>query len=180
MLYDRDKSTVYIKTDNLYKDIAEYVETSFDTSNYELEKPLPKGKNKKVIGLMKYDLGGKIMTKFFRLRAKTFSYLIDDGSEDNKAKRTKMCVTKRKLKFENYKNCLEAAQLEKIIKHNYLANNEIDMNSIKKNHKEFIRNNKSILKIHQRFKSESHNVFTEEINKKQNINFSLTKEKAQA
>ena len=111
------------------------------------------------------------MTKFFRLRAKTFSYLIDDGSEDNKAKRRKMCVTKRKLKFENYKNCLEAAQLEKIIKNNYLANNEIDMNSIKKNHKEFIRNNKSILKIQQRFKSESHNVFTEEINKKQNINF---------
>ena len=52
---------VYIKTDDIYKDIAEDVETGFDTSNYELERPLPKGKNKKVIELVKYELGGKIM-----------------------------------------------------------------------------------------------------------------------
>ena len=53
---------------------------------------------------MKDELGGKIMTKFFGLRAKTYSYLIDDGSEDKKAKNTKKCVMKRILKFENYKN----------------------------------------------------------------------------
>ena len=53
---------------------------------------------------MKDELGGKIMTKFFGLRAKTYSYLIDDGSEDKKAKNTKKCVIKRILKFENYKN----------------------------------------------------------------------------
>ena len=53
-------------------------------------------------------LGGKIITKFVELRAKTYSYLIDDGSEDKKAKGTKKCVIKRKLKFEDYKNCLEA------------------------------------------------------------------------
>ena len=64
---------------------------------------------------MKDKLGGKIMTKFFRLRVKTYSYLIDDGSEDKKAKGTKKCVIKRKLKFENYKNCLEATQLENTI-----------------------------------------------------------------
>ena len=66
----------------LYKnrDVAEDVETRFDTSNYELDRPLPKGKNKKVIGLMKDELGGKLITGFFGLRAKTFSYLIDDGS----------------------------------------------------------------------------------------------------
>ena len=80
---------------------------------------------------MKEELGGKI--KFAGLRAKTYSYLIDDGSEDKKTKRTKTCVIKRKLKFENHKSCLEA--------------------------------NKSILKSQQRFKSETHNVFTEEINK---------------
>ena len=105
---------------------------------------------------MKDELGRKIM-KFVPLRAKTYSYLIDGGSEDKKAKGTKKCVIKRKLKFENYKNCVEATQLENKI--NYLEKNKIDINSIK----EFIKNNKSILKIQQRLKSERHNVFTEEI-----------------
>ena len=50
--------------DNIYKDIAEDAETRFVTLNYELDRPFPKGKNKKVIGLMKYELGGKIMTRF--------------------------------------------------------------------------------------------------------------------
>ena len=66
---------------------------------------------------------------------------------------------KRKLKFENYENYLEATQLENKI--NYLEKNKIDIDSIK----EFIKNNKSILKIQQRFKSEKRNVFTEEIRK---------------
>ena len=61
---------------------------------------------------MKDELGGKIMTKFFGLRAKTYSYLIDDGSEDKKAKNTEKCVIKRILKFENYKNWLKTTQLE--------------------------------------------------------------------
>ena len=60
---DTDSLIVYIKTDDIYKGIAEDVETRFDTSNYELERPLPKGKNEKTIGLMKGELGGKIMTK---------------------------------------------------------------------------------------------------------------------
>ena len=86
-----DSLTVYIKTKDIYKNIPENVETRFDTSNYEFEcnsidKPLPKGKNKKVIELMKDELGGKIMTKFVALRAKTYSYLIDNGSENKKAK----------------------------------------------------------------------------------------------
>ena len=58
------------------------------------------------------------MTKFVGLREKTYSYLIDEGSEDEKAKGTKKHVIKRKLKFENYKNCLEATQLENKV--NYL------------------------------------------------------------
>ena len=74
----------------------------FDTSNYELSRSLPKGKNKKVIGLMKNKLGGKIMTKFLGLRAKTYSCIIGDGIEDKKAKGTKESVIKRKLKFKNY------------------------------------------------------------------------------
>ena len=99
---DTDRFIVYVKTDDIYKDIAEDVETRFGTSNYELDWQLPKEKKKKVIGLMKDDLGGKITTKFVGLKAKTYSYLIDDNSEDKKAKRTKKCVIKRKLKFENY------------------------------------------------------------------------------
>ena len=50
---DTKSSTVYIKTDDIYKDIAEDVETKFDTLNYELDGPLPKEKNKKVIGSLK-------------------------------------------------------------------------------------------------------------------------------
>ena len=72
-------------------------------------RPLPKVKNKKVSGLMKDELGGQIMQKFVGLRAKTFNYLKDSNDEDKKAKGTKKCVIKRKLKFQDYKNCLEAA-----------------------------------------------------------------------
>ena len=56
---DTGSFIVYIKTDGIYKHIAEDVETKFDTSNYKLDKPLSKGKNKKVIGLIKDELGGK-------------------------------------------------------------------------------------------------------------------------
>ena len=75
-----DSFIVYLKTNDIYKGIAKDVETRFDTSNYELDRLLPKENNKKVIRLMKDDLDGKIMVKFGGLRAKTYSYLIDDGS----------------------------------------------------------------------------------------------------
>ena len=97
LIMDTDSFIVYIKTDDLYKDIAEDIETRFDTSRFCT--PLPKAKNKKVIGLMKDRLDGKIKKQFVGLRAKTYSYLIDDVSEDKKAKDTKKCVIKRKLKF---------------------------------------------------------------------------------
>ena len=57
------------------------------------------------------------MTKFFGLRAKTYNYLIDDVRKDKKAKSLKTCVVKRKLKFENYKSCLEVTQFENKINH---------------------------------------------------------------
>ena len=72
---------------------------------------------------------------------------------------TKEGVIKRKLKFEDYENCLEAAQIKNKI--NHLQKNTINVDIPK----EFIKNNKLILKTQQRFKSERHDVFTEEINK---------------
>ena len=68
---DTDSFIMHIKTKDLYKDIANDVEKRFDTSNYEVSRPLPTGKNKKVIGLMKDELGGKSMTEFVALRPKT-------------------------------------------------------------------------------------------------------------
>ena len=94
------------KKDDIYKDFAKDVERRFDTSNYELEcnsieMLSPKVKNKKIIILMKNELCRKIMIRFVGLKAKTCSYLIDDGSEENKAKGTKKCAIKRKLKIKN-------------------------------------------------------------------------------
>ena len=62
-----------MKTEHIYPDISKYVKTRFDTSNYELDRPIPKGKNKKFIGLVKNELQGKVMTEL-----KMYSYLKDD------------------------------------------------------------------------------------------------------
>ena len=67
---DTDSFIMHIKTEDFYKDIANDVEKRSDTSNYEVNRPLPTGKNKKVIGLMKDELGVKIMTEFVALRPK--------------------------------------------------------------------------------------------------------------
>ena len=127
----------YTKTEDVYEDIANDAEKIFDTSNYEVNRPLPKDKNKKVTGLMKDESGGKIMTKFAALIPKTYSYLMEDDNSDKNAKGTKKCVIKQRRllmnKFNDYKYCL--------------LNNEI------------------ILKSQEGFKREVHNVYTEEINK---------------
>ena len=67
---DTDTFVGYIKTDDIYKDIVEDVETRFDTENYELDIPLPKIENKNVIALMKDELSGKIIKEILGLRAK--------------------------------------------------------------------------------------------------------------
>ena len=59
-----------------------------------------------IIGLFKDELGGRIMNEFCTLRAKTYSYLMDDNSEVKKSKGTKKCVIKRKTMFENFTDCL--------------------------------------------------------------------------
>ena len=131
---DIDSFFTYFKSENFYKDIANDVKKWFDTSNYDKDnnRPLPKGKNKKVIGLFKDELGGKIIKEIVGLRVKTWPYLIDDDSEHKKDKGTKQCVIKGGLMFQNYTDSLF---------------------------------NKIILKSQQRFKSDNHNVYTEQINK---------------
>ena len=78
---DTDSFIMNIKTNDFYKDISNDVENRFDTSNYEVKRPLPTGKNKKVI-------------------------IEDDGKEDKKAKGTKKCIIKKMIKFNDYKKCL--------------------------------------------------------------------------
>ena len=85
----------HIKTEDFYKDIVNDVEKRFDTSSYECDRLLPK----KVIGLMKVELRGKIMTEFVALRPKTYSYLTDDCKEDKKVKGTNKRAIKRRLKI---------------------------------------------------------------------------------
>ena len=132
---DTDIFVIYSETKDFFKDIAGDVERWLDTSNFdENDKiPLPIGKNKKVPGLFKDELGGKIMKEFCALRAKTWAYLMNDDSEKKKARGTKKCVIEHRLMFENYKDCLF--------------------------------NDKIILKSQQRFKSDHHEVYTEEVNK---------------
>ena len=84
------------KTDDIYEAIAEDVEARFETSDFELDRHYQKEKGKKVIGLIKDKLSGKILTDFVRLSAKTYSCLKDTNYEEEKATGTKKCVIKRK------------------------------------------------------------------------------------
>ena len=99
-----DSFIMHIKKEDFCKDITNDLEKRFDTTNYEVNRALPTRKNKKMIGLMKDELGGNIMTEFVALRPKTYSYLMDDGWSDKKAKGTKKCVLKGRLKFSDYKD----------------------------------------------------------------------------
>ena len=106
LLYMDTDSLVYdIKTEDFYKDIAEDVETRFNTSGYVPGRALPIEKNKKVIGLMKDELGGKIMKEFISFRPKMYSYGVKE-QELKKCKGIKKCVVKKTITFKYYKRCL--------------------------------------------------------------------------
>ena len=103
---DTDSFIINIKTEDFYTDIPENVMEKFDTSNHIYGRPLPINVNKKVVGLMKDELGGGIITEFVALRPKAYSYKTDDNIELKKAKGTKKCVINNMLSFSDYKNCL--------------------------------------------------------------------------
>ena len=130
---DTDSFVIDIKTKDFYKDIAMDVKERFDTSNYIHDRPLPIGVNKNVLGLMKDELGGGIITEFVALRSKAYSYITNDFTELKKAKGTKKCIINKMLNFNGDKNCLF--------------------------------DNGKVLRSQQRFKSENHSVYTENINK---------------
>ena len=130
---DTDSFIINVKTEDFYKDISENVIERFDNSDYIYDRPLPIGVNKKVLGLMKDELGGGIITEFVALRPKAYSYKTEDNVELKKAKGTKKCIINKMLNFNDYKNCLF--------------------------------DNGKILRSQQRFKSENHIVYTENINK---------------
>ena len=114
---DTDCLIVHVKTEDIYIDNAENVETRCGTSNFELDRSLPNGKTKKVIGLMEDELGVQIMKELVGLKAKTYSSLKKSNDKDKKGKGTKKFIIKRKFKFEDNKNCLEKAEIENKINH---------------------------------------------------------------
>ena len=105
---DMDSLVYDIKTEDFYADIADDVEARFDTCGYSKTdfRQLPISLNEKVIGLMKDELGGKIMTDFVTLRPKFYSYKKLNGSEDKQCKGIKKYVVKKTVTFEDYKTCL--------------------------------------------------------------------------
>ena len=106
---DTDSFAYEIETEDFYRDIAKDVKKRFDTSGYSNDdnRPLPIEENKNLLGLMKDELGGKIMTEFVALRAKMYAYRnIDKEVKEKRCKGTKKCVVAEGLTFDDNKTCL--------------------------------------------------------------------------
>ena len=101
---DTDSLIYNIEMEDFYKDVAEDVPARFDTSGYNPDRPLPVGLNK-VIGLMKDELGGEIMTEFVTLRPKMYAYR-KRSAESKKCKGIRKCVVRKTISFKDYKACL--------------------------------------------------------------------------
>ena len=104
---DTDSLMILVETEDFYRDVSPYVHGLFDTSNYPKDhlSNIPTGVNKKVIGMFKDEVGGKIIAEFVGLRAKNYSYVCD-GEEHKKCKGIKIGVTKKDISHEDYLNCL--------------------------------------------------------------------------
>ena len=106
---DTDSFVYKIESEDFYRNIAKDVEKRFDMNQYSKDdkRPLPIGKNKKVIGMMKDELNRKIMTEFVALRAKMYAYRkIDKEVEEKCCKGTKKCVVSEGLTFDDCKTYL--------------------------------------------------------------------------
>ena len=103
-----DSFIFLVKTNDFYKDISDDIEKWFDTSAYskDIDRPLLKGINKKVIGKFKDELAGQIISELCILRAECSSFKLDNDNEEIKAKGIKECVIKHQLTFDNYVDAL--------------------------------------------------------------------------
>ena len=108
LLTDTDSTLYVIQTEDFYKDISADVKHRFDTSNYPPDHPsgIPSGFNKKVLGMFKDEVGGKVIDEFVGLRAKLYSYKMLEGEESKKCKGVKKSVIKKSIAHEDYKKCL--------------------------------------------------------------------------
>ena len=109
---DTDSFLYEIQTEDFYKDISEDVKDRFDTSDYPEGHPsgIPTGVNKKVLGMFKDEATGKIIKEFVGLRAKLYSYKMDEGKENKRCKGIKKDVVEKSITHEDYKTCLETGK----------------------------------------------------------------------
>ena len=109
---DTDSLMYEIETEDFYKDISEDVKVRFDTSDYPENHPsgIPTGINKKVLGMFKDEAAGKIIKEFVGLRAKLYSYKMDEGEENKKCKGIKKQVVESSISHEDYKTCLRTGK----------------------------------------------------------------------
>ena len=105
---DTDSFAYEIETDDFFKDFSEDLKKLFDTGNFPKIHPsgIETGQNKKVAGMFKDEVGGKIIKEFVVLRSKFYSYKMFEGKEEKKCKGIKKNVIKKNLNFEDYKECL--------------------------------------------------------------------------
>ena len=104
LLYtDTDSVIVHVKTDDIYVDMAKHADL-YDTSNYPADHPLFSNINKKVIGKMKDELGGKMMTEFIGIRPKMYSYAGEDSGR--RAKGVRKSVLRKTITHDDYRTCL--------------------------------------------------------------------------
>ena len=112
LLTDTDSFLYEIQTEDFYKDISGDVKDRFDTSDYPEGHPsgIPTGVNKKVLGMFKDEAAGKNITEFVGLRAKLYSYKMEEGKENKKCKGIKKAVVEKSISHEDYKTCLKTGK----------------------------------------------------------------------
>ena len=125
---DTDSFLYEIQTEDFYKDIAGDVRDRFDTSDYPESHPsgIPTGINKKVLGKFKDEAAGKVFKEFVGLRAKLYSYKMDEGKENKRCKGIKKAVVEKSIRHEDYKTCLTTGK-EQLRRQNIIRSYEHEL-----------------------------------------------------